>query len=166
MIDGLTSTIENINSSIFGGLTSFASVMGNEKMFMQAFCVMSGKATQAATGAYDIKKLMKVVAGGTILSSLTRESVAIMLKEFIPHNIPNRIVLGTLDGEAEIEAWAKKVTWLITLPAPFSTMVPVPMPVITAVVSEDHKEHNKDILLNGIPQEDGTMKKSISQVSI
>lgn len=158
-IDGLMSTIENINSNILGALTSVASVLGNEKMFMQVFCVMSGKVSQAAASACDIKKLMKVVAGGTVLATLAKERVATMLKEFIPHNISNKIVLGTLDVEAEIEAWMKQVTWMIRLPAPFSTTVPIPMSVITAAVSEDHKEHNMEILLNGIPQEDGTMKQ-------
>lgn len=139
LTDELADTIGNICGNILGGLTSFASVLGNEKMFMQVFCVMSGKAIQAGAGIYDIKGLKKVVAGGAYLAKGIRSGVIAWLERFIPQNISNEVVIAVLGGEAKQEVKPWSITRFIQV--------------------ESHWEHNLDILTNGSPQEDGTLKQ-------
>lgn len=152
----LAGSMMDISGNILGGMAAFASVLGSNKNFIQALCMMGVTVTKAVASVYDIKNLRKVIAGGAVFAGLDMETVKSRMKGFIPQNIPNETVLGTLEGAARLETWMKQPFFLF--PESFPIPILRPTTIMTAAAIERHKEHNLDILLNGSPQDDGTRK--------
>ena len=146
-------SMTDISGNILGGMAALASVLGSNKDFILALCMMSVTVTKAVAGVYDIKNLRKVIAGGAAFASLVRETVKSWLKGFIPQNIPNETVLGTLEGAARLETWMKQPIFLF--PESFPIPILRPTTLITAAAIERHKEYNLDILIKESQKKDG-----------
>lgn len=136
-VDALTDALGNIMGNILGGLTPFASVLGNEQMFLQTLCIIDSNAIQSSARIYNMENLVKVVAdkASAVVKSFI-DGMVTEVKEFIPHKVPNNIVLGVLEGMSEAESILFKL-----------------FPIPTIVIPVKHSRDNKDILLKGSPTE-------------
>lgn len=108
------------------------------------------------TGAVIIKTMNFII-----------EKTQTFLKGFIPHRIPNTIVLSVLHIEAKMESIGKRTPLILpfpqALPVTFPTLFPISHTALilpaASVSVENHKKHNMDILLNGSPGKNGTIKQ-------
>lgn len=149
----LAGSMTDISGNILGAMAAFASVLGSNKNFIQALCMMGVTVTKAVASVYDIKNLRKVIAGGAVFAGLDMETVKSRMKGFIPQNITNETVLGTLEGAARLETWMKQPFCLFTESFPIPILRPTT--IMTAAAIERHKEYNLDMLIKESQKKDG-----------
>ncbi len=154
MMEELTDTVKNIGGNILGTLTSFASVLQNEKKFLQSLYAMSSSAVQASADMFIVGGFKKVVVGGQVLAYYAVEKANIWIRGYIPKKISNEMFLGVLHGEAKIEALVKQHPLVIWHPKWPIAPIYIPTDKLTSYVVESHKIHNMEVLLKSIEEND------------